>query len=223
MHCIITGFDDFGGLQNPTQHLIAALPSKLSTGGKTLSLNKAVLSTCCEESWATLEELFKQARASEHEQVLVILTGLDSLAEKVQLERFALNIRDYRIADNNKHFWQNQSLDARGPEAIKTNLPIEALEKHLLRRKIDCDISNHAGAFICNEVYYRALRFWQSKRAKQAYTIFVHVPPCSKASGPPSKKDLKPHLDALEETIRYCANWISKAGMSSSRFSGAKI
>lgn len=210
MHCIITGFDDFGGLQNPTQHLIAALPDKLSAGGKTLTLEKAILSTCCEESWATLEELYKQARKSRDNQVLVILTGLDSVGEKIQLERFALNIRDYRIADNNKHFWQNQCLDARGPEAVKTNLPIEALEKHLLKRGIDCDISNHAGAFICNEVYYRTLRYWQSKRAQEAYTLFVHVPPCSQASKPPCKKDLLPHLNGLEEIIRYCANWVRK-------------
>lgn len=56
---------------------------------------------------------------------------------------------------------------------LKTSLSVDAILKHLKKGAYDVMISDDAGRFVCNYVYYHSLRFAEQKGNK---SLFVHVP-----------------------------------------------
>jgi pyroglutamyl-peptidase len=167
--CLITGFDGFGGRKNnPSQLVVERMPQSLKTGkGKTIALETMVLETC-EKSWTALKP--RLASCS-----VLILTGVAAKRPVVSIERFALNIRDYRIEDNHGHQFQGSTIDKGGPEALTTGIDLLKLEKRLLAKGFPCEISNHAGTFVCNDIYYRAL-LHKASQGTPTIVLFVHLP-----------------------------------------------
>ena len=175
VRCIVTGFDPFGEYTyNPSQLAVEALPESinLSGSGQPIELTRLVLPTCCQEAWITLSSVLS---GFEDESQVVIMSGLGDRRARIGLERFALNIRDYRIPDNRGHKAQDEPIDASGPEAIRTRLLLPELLSHLTDKGYLCEISNHAGSFICNELFYRCLRLSQLT-GKPDLAVFVHLP-----------------------------------------------
>jgi pyrrolidone-carboxylate peptidase len=93
----------------------------------------------------------------------------------IALERFALNIRDYRIKDNSGSMITGQKIHTNAPEAIRTKAPIEETLKYLHSQKFPAEISNFCGTFICNEIYFRALHYINKSKLPHLVS-FVHVP-----------------------------------------------
>jgi pyroglutamyl-peptidase len=57
---------------------------------------------------------------------------------------------------------------------MKTSLPVDAILNFLKKGKgYDVMVSDDAGRFVCNYVYYHSLRFAEQKGNK---SLFVHVP-----------------------------------------------
>jgi len=168
--CLITGFDKFGDIKfNPTEHLVGALPSQIRHKGSSIKVASAVLPTCCSGAWRKLRQIMDKEQPS-----VVVLTGLAQGRPLLTIERFALNVRDYRIPDNRGHNWLGDAIVKNGPEAIRCPLPLEDMEKRLKKAGFPCDISNHAGTFVCNETYYRALEY--HKDHPGVNIVFVHLP-----------------------------------------------
>jgi pyroglutamyl-peptidase len=167
---LITGFDKFGKNKiNPTELMVAALPEQITHKGGRIALPTAVLPTCCQGAWRLLQE-----KISKDEPDVLILTGLAQGRKVITVERFALNIRDYRIADNGGHEWDGDPIHKHGPEAIRNRLPLKKLTRQLEKAGFPCDISNHAGTFVCNETYYRALAY--QNEHPEPIVLFVHLP-----------------------------------------------
>ena len=227
MHCIVAGFNSFGGLaSNPSQLVVEALPQSIISPqtNQTIALTKLVLESCCDRAWNTLQNKLSQLTDPS---VPIILTGLAERRNCIGLERFALNIRDYRIPDNSGHQWTDQPIDLDGPEAIRTDLPLPALAQQLGRLGFLCEISNHAGSYLCNEVYYRCLE--QKQRDGYAkMVLFVHFPlpesyahRClqeglvSERAGIPENikaTALKVFGYALLEIIKFCCTTVPRPG-----------
>jgi pyroglutamyl-peptidase len=168
--CLITGFDKFGDVKlNPTELLVAALPKQIRHKGARIDLAGAVLPTCCTGAWRKLQHMVERVQPG-----VIVLTGLAQGRTVITVERFALNVRDYPVADNQGHRWTGGPISKNGPEAIRCQLPLDQLERRLRRAGFPCDISNHAGTFVCNETYYRALAYQLAKRALTV--VFVHLP-----------------------------------------------
>lgn len=166
--CLITGFDGFGGRpNNPSQEIVERLPELLKVSGASVSLETMVLETC-EQTWSTLKARLKGSS-------VLIMTGVAAKRNVVSIERFALNIRDYRIKDNHGHQFQGTPIESKGPEALVTTVDLLRLEKYLEKKGFPCEISNHAGTFICNDIYYRALHYRQMNGGP-ARVLFVHLP-----------------------------------------------
>ena len=106
---------------------------------------------------------------------ILILTGLFDQRSVISIERFALNILDYRIKDNLGRMTKDELIDETGPAALTTDAKVREIANHLLKKGFPAEVSNHAGTFICNETYYRALRFQQQFKYPQT-VLFVHVP-----------------------------------------------
>jgi len=222
MHCIVSGFDPFGNFSyNPTQAIVEALPDRLSIPGRPEQavLNRLILQTCCEYAWPAVGAIAEELG---NEPVILIHTGLADLRSRINLERFALNLRDYRMPDNGQHQPVDEHIDEAGPEALRTTIPLPDLASRLSRQGFLCEISNHAGSFLCNEVYYRSLR-WLQTSATPGAALFIHFPqPETYAEHyvregtaidraaltiDPRGAILGVFREALIETIQFCCGW----------------
>ncbi len=175
MNIIVTGFEKYADFSyNPSQLAVESLPDEITLAQdmEPISLTKLVFKSCCEDA---RDALGARLAALDDDPAAVILSGLAPTRDRINLERFALNIRDYRLADERGHQPAGERIDAAGPDAIRTDLPLRAMAQLLVGRGFLCEVSNHAGTFLCNEIYYRALRAAQLTGRRRA-SLFVHLP-----------------------------------------------
>jgi pyroglutamyl-peptidase len=168
--CLITGFDSFGRNNfNPSERIASSLPESVETKSSRLLLHGEVLPTCCSEAWKKLRTMLMREQPN-----LLLLTGLAQKRHHLSIERFALNIRDYRIEDNSGHMYDGEPIVRNGPDAIKCRLPLTELRDHLWRKGFPTEISNTAGTYVCNDVYFRALLYQREHPSTRV--LFVHIP-----------------------------------------------
>jgi pyroglutamyl-peptidase len=174
LHCLITGFDTFAGsTYNVSQAVVESLPKrvKLPQQKGDVNLNTLVLPTCGDLAWKELKKrLDKLPRQS-----VVILTGMAAPRPNISVERFALNIKDYRVMDNAGCLVNGQEIAARGPAALKATLDPKAIVEHVLKKGLCAEVSNFCGTFVCNEIYFQGLRYQKSKGLPHIL-VFVHLP-----------------------------------------------
>jgi pyroglutamyl-peptidase len=191
MHIIFTGFDAFDGSDvNPSQVAVERLDRGLLRDvGVPHDVFEVThtLVTCCNEAWAKVQAEVR-AVASKGEDFALILTGMAGNRDRICLERFALNVRAYRIDDNHGHRWQEEYIDSTAPDALRCQLPLFKIVEELEHNGVRADISNYAGTFVCNETYFRAMQKWQQLPNCKGI-IFVHVPqPIDYVGTNPDKK-----------------------------------
>jgi pyroglutamyl-peptidase len=90
----------------------------------------------------------------EHRPVLAICTGQAGGRAALALERVAINVNDARIADNAQAQPVDTPVVAGGPAAYFSSLPIKAMLAALEREGIRGEVSQTAGTFVCNHVFY---------------------------------------------------------------------
>ena len=167
---LLTGFDAFGGQTlNPSWLAVQRLHGRSIAGHKIVA---AQLPTVFDQSLLVLRGLLKL-----HQPTLVICVGQAGGRSAISLERVAININDARIADNA----QAQPIDTPvvpgGPSAYFTSLPIKAMLLALQRENLAAEVSQSAGTFVCNHVFYGLMHMLATQRGlKRTRGGFVHVP-----------------------------------------------
>lgn len=166
MRTLLTGFTSFQGVdRNPTELVIDAIRAQNRS-----SVYAEVLPVAFRLAGERLITLLNQIQPD-----VVICTGVAQGRAEVTPERFALNVEDAGIPDNAGILADGTPIIADAPLAYMTTLPIIAIREALRAAQIPCKISNHAGAYVCNHVFYRlmhALAGWE----KPIMAGFVHVP-----------------------------------------------
>jgi pyroglutamyl-peptidase len=193
---LITGFDAFGDHQfNPSQAVVEALPDELSLRKFKVKvpLHPIVLPSSGENAWHALHRAILESPPNAI--LAILLAGLADRRSYITLERFALNIKDYPILDNDGHRRRGERIDEYGPEAMRTSVDLEAIVRRQRRRGLPAEISNYAGSFVCNETYYRTLLLG-SRNPSEHRILFVHLPPLSKI-GKALKESKQSRLSAL--------------------------
>ncbi len=172
--CIVTGFDAFAGAEsNPTEILVKRLPQFLAARGKgKVPIVTGVLPTCCAGSWKTLKGLLRDKGSRK---AVLVMLGQAAGRQTIGLERVALNLRDYRIPDNEGHQWAAEKIYKDSENAFISRLPLDKWARDLTAKGIPVEVSNFAGTFVCNEIYFRAWRQAQKNRSPQL-VLFIHVP-----------------------------------------------
>ena len=163
---LISGFEPFGGkTDNSSQRVIAKLD------GVWVSEQTRVKVCCLPVVRRKSARLLLDA-VNRYQPSAVIALG-EARRDSISLERVAINIDDYSIPDNE----QNQPIDevivVDAPAAYWSSLPIKRVYRMLKQHDIPVEISNTAGTFVCNHV------FFQLQHALQKTSIisgFVHVP-----------------------------------------------
>lgn len=166
---LVTGFDPFGGSHvNPSWQAVHAMDGRVIDGRRVLG---AELPTVFGTSLRRLAELMEQ-----HRPELVVCTGQAAGRAALSLERVAINVDDARIRDNAGAKPIDVPVVAGGPAAYFTTLPIKAMLQALLEAGINAEVSQTAGTFVCNHVFYGLMHTlaqpqWQGSRGG-----LVHVP-----------------------------------------------
>ena len=104
----------------------------------------------------------------------VLMLGQAGGSANIRLERVALNMEDASVPDESRVDRHGHLIEVSGPPAIFSSLP---LNQWMLKLRSEfpeigyrVEVSNHAGTYVCNSLYYKALRHIG------AHTLFVHLP-----------------------------------------------
>ncbi|MEO6017946.1 MAG: pyroglutamyl-peptidase I [Polaromonas sp.] len=167
---LLTGFDAFGDQQiNPSWLAVQALDGRSIAGHTVVA---ARLPTVFDASVVEIKRLLRV-----HKPALVICVGQAGGRDAISIERVAVNIQDASIPDNAGHQPVEKPVVAGGPAAYFSTLPVRAMLHALQGAGIKAEISQTAGTFVCNHVFYSLMHALSSSRkAKATRGGFVHVP-----------------------------------------------
>jgi pyroglutamyl-peptidase len=116
-----------------------------------------------------MDELLERYRPD-----VVIATGLAVGRDAVTPERIAINVDDARIPDNAGRAPIDRPIITDGPAAYFTTLPIKAAVDAVEAAGIRSRVSQTAGTFVCNHVFYHLMHVAHATGGMRAG--FVHVP-----------------------------------------------
>ncbi|MGE0333423.1 MAG: pyroglutamyl-peptidase I [Ramlibacter sp.] len=167
---LVTGFDAFGGdTLNPSWLAAQALHGRRIAGHK---VTAAQLPTMFGDSLDVLRALLLT-----HRPALVLCLGQAGARAALSLERVAININDARIADNAQAQPVDTPVVPGAPAAYFTRLPVKAMLQALQRAGIAAEVSQTAGTFVCNHVFYGLMHELATRRGfKTVRGGFMHVP-----------------------------------------------
>ena len=161
MTLLLTAFEPFGGAEtNITQSVLSLLPDSVA--------DWAIEKVCLPVSFKRAPIVLREAIAT-YSPDLVIMLGQCPVGENIRLERFAINMMDSTKGDNDGYIPSEETIYADQPLALQTPLPIKELERFCTDKLQPVQVSNSAGLYVCNRVYYEALYLHQQ-------AIFMHVP-----------------------------------------------
>jgi pyroglutamyl-peptidase len=163
---LLTGFAPFGGeIVNPSWQAARMLHGRKIAGHRIVSRQLPV------EFGASLKEL--RAAIRETTPSLVLCVGQAGGRASMSLERVAINVDDARIPDNAGARPIDVEVVAGGPAAYFTGLPIKAMLAALREAGIPAEVSQTAGTYVCNHVFYGLMHTLRNRKVRGG---FVHIP-----------------------------------------------
>lgn len=168
---LITGFDPFGGSAvNPSWLVAQRLQGFVVEGRRIVA---AQVPTRFGAALQRLQALLEQERPQ-----LVICLGLAPNRRVISVERVAINVNDARIPDNAGAQPIDTPVVAGGPAAYFSSLPIKAIRAALQDADIPVEVSQTAGTFVCNHIFYGLMHAFATQVTLQGVRGgFMHVPP----------------------------------------------
>ena len=88
-------------------------------------------------------------------------------------ERIGINVRNARIADNEGNQPVEEIIVPDGPDGIFATVPVVKMVQAIRDAGIAGEISNTAGAFVCNDTLYTLLHHYAGSNVRVG---FIHVP-----------------------------------------------
>lgn len=167
MKALVTGFDPFGGDE--------VNPSSLAVGKLKKRIGKIVVHTAeLPTSYARSAEVLRAAIAKAKPDI-VLCVGQAGGRTELCLERVAINVQDARIRDNDGKQPIDKPVVADGPAAHFTTLPIKACVAEMRKAGLPAAVSNTAGTFVCNHIFY-ALMDITASHPLPMRGGFLHIP-----------------------------------------------
>jgi len=168
MRVLLTGFEPFASSQvNPSAQVVRTLAHDGIPG---VALHSAILPVDRQGGPATL---LNAVRAL-HPDAIVCL-GEATRRMAISIERVAINLLDYRMADNAGHQAIDEPIVRDGPAAYFVTLPVRAMLEAVHAAGIPAELSLSAGAFLCNQVTYELLHYLTTHQL-DIPAGFVHLP-----------------------------------------------
>jgi pyroglutamyl-peptidase len=122
------------------------------------------------------------------------------------VERVAINVDDARIPDNAERRPVDRPVAAGGPVGYWSTLPIKAIVEDLREAGFAASVSQTAGTFVCNHVFYALMH---AVAAGAAPTVrragFVHLPWLPEQAGGGPTMTLERQCAAVARLLRTAA------------------
>ena len=159
MNVLLTGFEAFlDHKTNPTIEIVNALKSP--------NIDGMILPVEYEHAADQVNQ-----HLDAHAYDAVILLGLAANRSKISIEHHAINLMDAKGPDNRGLIKRMEKIDHEGPEMVLTGLSFQSIIQHAEHEKRPIELSLSAGAYICNDVFYRV------RMAHPELKVgFIHVP-----------------------------------------------
>lgn len=168
MRVLLTGFEPFGGSTiNPSAEATQLLRRRQIPGIELITLQLPVV------GGRAVREILGAIGAARPDAVVSL--GESGLASAITVERLAVNLRDYRIADNAGGQVADEPVVPGGPAAYFATLPVRAMQSAMHAEGIPAELSMSAGTFLCNEVMYAVLHHAATERLPM-FAGFLHLP-----------------------------------------------
>lgn len=165
---LVTGFDPFESESvNPSWEAVRTLDGQGIAGADIFARQ---LPTVFGESKKVLGSLLQTLHPN-----VVIAVGQAGGRAEMSIERIAINVDDARIADNAGKQPIDVAIEHDGPAAYFSTLPIKAIVRELRAGGIPAAVSQTAGTFVCNHVFYGLMH----AIARQKLPMrggFIHIP-----------------------------------------------
>jgi pyroglutamyl-peptidase len=166
---LITGFEPFGGhASNPSSAVAEALE------GYTAS-RYLVRSTVLPVDGVAAPGLLRDL-LDELDPAAVLMLGLAEGRPQPSIERVAVNALDYPIADNDGKKRTSEAVCPGGPDAFMSSLPIAAILAAWRESRLPGYLSDSAGTFLCNQVFYAARHHLSRTGRGTVPAGFIHLP-----------------------------------------------
>jgi pyroglutamyl-peptidase len=170
---LVTGFDAFCGEKvNPSWQVCERLPAAIAG----LRVEKCRVPCEFRRAIEVVTAAIERFGPS-----LVICLGQAGGRAHLSIERVAINVDDARVEDNAGARPIDEPIDAHGPPAYFSTLPIKAMAQAMRAAGVPAEVSNSAGTYVCNHVmygvlHYLATRSLSSPGAGRPRAGFIHVP-----------------------------------------------
>ena len=165
---LLTGFEPFGGYKhNPSAEVAEALHRR-SVGD--VAIYGAILPVHHARAAALVNQLVRDVAPR-----AIVHLGLAGGRARLALERVAVNVMDFEIADNAGYRAAGEPCVAGGPAAYFSTLPLEAIREALGAEGVPAYLSSSAGTYLCNQTFYTTRHLLES-RGLRTPAGFIHLP-----------------------------------------------
>jgi pyroglutamyl-peptidase len=203
MNILLTGFEPFGDVAiNPSQAVVQQIAARTVGRGEERLVTE-VLPVEFEAAGERMRALIRSLRPE-----VVVALGLAGAAQTIRLERVALNLDDAQEPDNAGMVATGRPIVPGGPAAYWSTVPLEALKQAIAAREIPVRISNHAGTYVCNHVFYVA-RHEIEQLGLDARCGLIHVPLMTEQLGGMDVDLPSLPLEVLVEAAQCCLDLLS--------------
>ena len=169
MKILISGFEAFGPhSSNITQKLITSLDQGKVKIPDNVLIQTITLPVEFEKSFRALESIYLSFKPD-----VILAFGLADKRGVLEIERVALNFMDAEIPDNGGFKPRDKKIYDQGQTAYFSTLPFRELVQVLEDNGHKCGLSNSAGTYVCNDLFYRMMNMVEAEKVKAG---FIHVP-----------------------------------------------
>jgi pyroglutamyl-peptidase len=165
---LVTGFEPFGG-----ETINPALEAVCKLQGKRIANREIVAKSLPVVKNSSIEILIEHIKTIAPE--VIIAVGQAGARNDISIERVAINMDDFRIPDNAGNQPVDEPIVPGGPTAYWSTLPSKAIVENLREGKIPASISNTAGTYVCNHLFYGLMHFL-AEEGNIRRGGFVHIP-----------------------------------------------
>ena len=191
MKILLTGFEPFGGeTVNPSWEAVERLRAPEGT-----ELQKLRLPTAFRAAGERLRVELARERPD-----LTLCVGQAAGREAITPERLGVNLMDAAIPDNAGFQPSEEPVIPGAPAAYFARLPVKELAAAILAEGIPARVSNSAGLFVCNALFFRLLHE-QETCYPNMRGGFLHVPCLPSQAKRLGKGKTLPSME-LEEIVR---------------------